>query len=303
MFAPCLWVDRRIFCVVSLRSAQREAMLEFALLAAAVDGARPFPEPVVRSLRRVVLCDTVAYRTWSWDVGITDRSYAADDLADRWPVWMLYPYFRRDDPHPSEPATRDGDPPPVSAPGHMGRPLVLRDAISDRQLWQSGLYRELMRPFGVRDVMKLFLPREGGGSVLVFDTSSRGFTENDRAAVTRLVPALAQFERNARLRCRNFGATDRLSGLTPREVTVLARAAAGETNAEIASGLFIGDSTVRKHLEHIYEKLEVRNRAAAAAVYTGSDRWGSRNAREDQAPFSKGRDERDSNPWHGGCHA
>jgi DNA-binding NarL/FixJ family response regulator len=59
--------------------------------------------------------------------------------------------------------------------------------------------------------------------------------------------------------------------LTPRERTVLARAADGETNAEIASALFIGESTVRKHLEHIYDKLEVRNRATAAAAYTQAD--------------------------------
>jgi DNA-binding CsgD family transcriptional regulator len=49
---------------------------------------------------------------------------------------------------------------------------------------------------------------------------------------------------------------------------VLGRVAGGETNGEIADALFIGASTVRKHLEHIYEKLDVRNRAAAAAVYT-----------------------------------
>jgi len=50
---------------------------------------------------------------------------------------------------------------------------------------------------------------------------------------------------------------------------VLDRVAAGETNAEIAVGLFIGPPTVRKHLEHIFEKLEVRNRTAAAALYLG----------------------------------
>jgi DNA-binding CsgD family transcriptional regulator len=54
--------------------------------------------------------------------------------------------------------------------------------------------------------------------------------------------------------------------LTPRELTVLARTADGETNREIAAALFIRESTVRKHLEH-NDKLEVRNRAAAVAAY------------------------------------
>jgi DNA-binding CsgD family transcriptional regulator len=59
-----------------------------------------------------------------------------------------------------------------------------------------------------------------------------------------------------------------LQRLTPRERVVLARAAAGETNATIAQALFVSPGTVRKHLEHIYGKLEVRNRAEAAAIYT-----------------------------------
>lgn len=254
-------------------SARREALLEFVLLAAAEGSARPFPEPVVDALRRVVPCDTVAYRAWSRALGVFDRSYAPGELADRWPVWQRYPYFRRDDPHPSEPAVREGDPPPVSAPEQMARPLVLTDAVAGRRFWQTGLYFELMRPFCVRDVMKLFLPRRGGvSSVLVFDTSSRGFSVTDCALLTRLVPALMQLQRNACLRSRELRVDDPLTLLTPRELTVLARAAAGERNAEIASGLFIGESTVRKHLEHIYDKLEVRNRAAAAAVYTQGDR-------------------------------
>jgi DNA-binding CsgD family transcriptional regulator len=125
-----------------------------------------------------------------------------------------------------------------------------------------------MRPCGIRDVMKVFLPRHDGlGSVFVFDTSGSGFGGTDRALVGRLVPALVQFQRNAHLRAQLFAADHRLRSLTPRELTVLARAAAGETNAEIARALFVNPSAVRKHLEHVYEKLAVRNRAAAAGVY------------------------------------
>jgi DNA-binding CsgD family transcriptional regulator len=142
-------------------------------------------------------------------------------------------------------------------------PEVVRKAFK-----QTGLYLELMRPFGVRDVMKVFLPpHHGVSSVLVFDTSGSGFRETDRVLVRRLVPALIRFQQNAQLRSQAVSADHRLRLLTPRELTVLARAAAGETNAEISGALFINPSTVRKHLEHIYEKLAVRNRAAAAGVY------------------------------------
>lgn len=245
-------------------------MLDFVLLAAAEEGPRPFPEPVVEALRRVVPCDTVAYRAWS-EGDTFDRSYAPGDLSDRWRVWLQYPDLRHDDPHPSEPPARFGGLSPVSAPGKVGRPLVLSDGVSHRRFWQTGLYFELMRPFAIRDVMKLFLPRRDGAgsdSVFVFDTSSRGFTENDTTLLGRLVPALVQLERNARLRSAVDSADKRLTLLTPRELTVLARAADGETTAQIAGSLFIGPSTVRKHLEHIYDKLDVPNRAAATAIYT-----------------------------------
>lgn len=36
----------------------------------------------------------------------------------------------------------------------------------------------------------------------------------------------------------------------------------------IAQALFVSAGTIRKHLEHIYDKLEVRSRAQAAAIYT-----------------------------------
>jgi DNA-binding CsgD family transcriptional regulator len=243
-------------------------MLEFVLLAAQEEGPRPFPEPVLDVLRHVVPCDTVAFRAWTQNQTVVDRSFVPGELADRWPVWRRYPRFRQHDPHPSEPPSPSDDRPPVSGAACMARPLLLSDGVSSRAFKQTGLYLELMRPFGVRDVMKVFLPpRHGVSSVLVFDASGSGFRETDRVLVRRLVPALIRFQQNAHLRSQAVAADHRLQLLTPRELTVLARAAAGETNAEIAGALFINPSTVRKHLEHIYEKLVVRNRAAAAGVY------------------------------------
>jgi PAS domain S-box-containing protein len=53
--------------------------------------------------------------------------------------------------------------------------------------------------------------------------------------------------------------------LTPRELDVLRLAAQGHTRPEIAKSLGIGPATVKTHFEHIFEKLEVPDRAAAVA--------------------------------------
>lgn len=54
--------------------------------------------------------------------------------------------------------------------------------------------------------------------------------------------------------------------LTERELEVLRLVASGSTNRETARALFISEATVKTHLLHIYEKLEVRDRAAAVAA-------------------------------------
>jgi DNA-binding NarL/FixJ family response regulator len=53
--------------------------------------------------------------------------------------------------------------------------------------------------------------------------------------------------------------------LTSREIDVLREVANGNTNAQIAELLYIGEATVKTHLIHIYDKLAVSDRAAAVA--------------------------------------
>lgn len=54
--------------------------------------------------------------------------------------------------------------------------------------------------------------------------------------------------------------------LTPRELEVLLWVAKGKTNRDIGDILGMSPRTVNKHLEHIYEKLGVETRTAAAAL-------------------------------------
>ncbi len=55
------------------------------------------------------------------------------------------------------------------------------------------------------------------------------------------------------------------SKLTERENEILAWLSQGKTNADIALALSISPRTVKKHLEHIYDKLQVHRRGAAVA--------------------------------------
>ena len=59
---------------------------------------------------------------------------------------------------------------------------------------------------------------------------------------------------------------DRNRGLlSDREVEVLKCLARGQTTAQIAGVLFISENTVKTHIRHILEKMEVNNRAEAVA--------------------------------------
>ena len=61
-------------------------------------------------------------------------------------------------------------------------------------------------------------------------------------------------------------APDRVPRLTPREWEILHLVGEGLSNAEVAQRLFLSPATVRKHLEHVFDKVGVRSRSVAAAT-------------------------------------
>jgi len=58
------------------------------------------------------------------------------------------------------------------------------------------------------------------------------------------------------------------ASLTPRETEVLSWSAKGKTNRDVSDILGMIPRTANKHLEHVFEKLGVETRAAAAALAT-----------------------------------
>ncbi|MEV5572921.1 response regulator transcription factor [Spirillospora sp. NPDC052269] len=85
-----------------------------------------------------------------------------------------------------------------------------------------------------------------------------GHAQLDPAVQRRLVEAVTAGEQ--RPRSRGTGLPD---GLTRREVEVLTLIARGRSNAEIARELFISEATVKTHINNLFAKANLRDRAQA----------------------------------------
>jgi DNA-binding NarL/FixJ family response regulator len=67
------------------------------------------------------------------------------------------------------------------------------------------------------------------------------------------------------------GARDRLFALSSRECEVLEHLARGARNRQIASELTISEFTVKRHVQNILGKLELRSRREAGAFYRAAN--------------------------------
>jgi DNA-binding NarL/FixJ family response regulator len=85
------------------------------------------------------------------------------------------------------------------------------------------------------------------------------FSDRDRALLTLLRPHL--YNAHVDVLRRRCG----IPKLTDRQWQLLHLVDAGLSNTQIARRLSITDNTVRKHLENIFERLQVQNRTAALA--------------------------------------
>ena len=94
---------------------------------------------------------------------------------------------------------------------------------------------------------------EGRGALATFERLGAARKADEAAALLRSLGASGR------------SATRHADGLTTREREVLALLGEGLSNAEIAERLVISEKTAGHHVGHIFRKLDLRNRAEAAA--------------------------------------
>jgi DNA-binding CsgD family transcriptional regulator len=244
------YVIRRIFGVVArLAAADVRGLLEFVRVAAETDGPDPFPEHVLAQLRRLIPCDVVSYgdfdpdrRGWRGAPRWVGEPHAPVTDAIREAFQTLR------DQHPHGPT----DPAPL---------LRWSDRLSRRARRRLELYWEVDRPLGCEHELTLWL-KDGDAAVgsFAFDRFRDDFTDRDVQVLEVLRPHLLQFATRAATRWPQAAAS-----LTPREREILGWVARGKSNHEIATILWLSPGTIRKHLDHIYAKLDVSNRTAAVS--------------------------------------
>jgi DNA-binding CsgD family transcriptional regulator len=215
----------------------------------------PLPTSVLAGLTNVIACDMVS-------VSLLDsRAERVDEQQDL-----------PDDPNEVDPVKADlmskvffghyWDTAPCSYPdrtGDLDRVVRVSDFYTVRQFRNTAMYSEYARPFE-RELIAC-LGGSPGRTLRVVLSRGPGadFSERDRTALWLVRPHLYRLyreRRNART-----GAVD----LTDRQRELLSLVAVGHTNRQISRRLEISETTVRKHLEHIFERLRVQNRAAAVA--------------------------------------
>jgi len=204
------------------------------------------PWSVLHGLQALIPCDAIAFfqldsdrRTMLWG-----QDLPTDEGSDPSAFWRHYAACR-----------------PCSYPddsGDLSRVTTFSDFYTLRELKKTGMYADYLRPIGVQREIMLCLPSPARRTVRMVLFRGRGadFGERDRALLTLLRPHLHRLRRTP----------DSTTALTGRQRQLLGLVAAGYTNGQIAGRLGLADSTVRKHLENVFERLQVHSRAAAVAL-------------------------------------
>jgi DNA-binding CsgD family transcriptional regulator len=214
-------------------------------------GTEPFPSRVLASMERLIRSDAfVGYEEAEFVGGF--RIVEELDVVGEPPTPAMLEILRE-----------WGWQNPMSGHLHAREERVLRlsDFLTRRERRKLEFDALVWRQFGIDDALRLWLPTPGNRVRSIYlERTGKDYANRDVTLLSLLRPHLVRMCANADFRRRLNGR----HGLTAREGEVLGWVASGKTNAEIARILFVSPHTVRKHLENIFEKLNVRTRTAAA---------------------------------------
>jgi DNA-binding NarL/FixJ family response regulator len=111
--------------------------------------------------------------------------------------------------------------------------------------------------------------RDGASGFLLKDTTADELVRAVRLAVAGDALLAPSVTRRLIERYANRVAapsTQNLETLTGRELEVLLLVARGLSNTEVADRLFLGETTVKTHVAHVLDKLELRDRVQAVVL-------------------------------------
>jgi DNA-binding CsgD family transcriptional regulator len=175
----------------------------------------------------------------------------------------------------------------MAPPERVWRVETMSDYVPLRLLRRREVYDSVYRPIKIDHFLAITVGANAHRrAVLLLDRDRTEFSDDERALAQTLIAPLARIYRSIRVRQRlaarvrelehavreAAGAAPSPAGvaaLTPRELEVLEHVAAGRSDREIATRLYVSVRTVQKHLEHVYEKLGVASRTAAAMLVFG----------------------------------
>ena len=107
---------------------------------------------------------------------------------------------------------------------------------------------------------------ESGAEGLALKTAS---PQQTLSAIRQVVGGQLVFPQAARRWLEARGTRGGITDLTAREREVWALLAEGLTNVQIAARLALSENTVKFHVQHLYQKLGVKNRTEAALRHQG----------------------------------
>ena len=151
--------------------------------------------------------------------------------------------------------------------------LNINDFVTQREFERTALYNEIMRPIGIR--YELLVPLEMPSYIATVSVNRRSLFSRDEVRKLRsfsphLVRACLNAQAITKLRAlaSNVPQLELLQdlGLTPQESLIMHWLIQGKRDSEIAQILNSKTRTVEKHVQHIFARLGVETRTAAALV-------------------------------------